>query len=237
MKKIDLVLVVWCVVSVIFWGGYWLVSGQFIPFVVYFPLWLGIVGSLTWRYRADIESRLQRWRANRFAKFVVLGFAMVFFEEIFAALANHLREEFSPAVYLARIGQFWALNFFTFAGFIVGWFLLSKYIRFTRREVFYLAGIWGLFAEKIIFALVTNPAFFVFTAVPIVFTYGLIIAPAMLSQWSEINDTYRRRLHPAVKYPLVYALIFVCSLLPILILMTLREQWPFLFPPPEMVPL
>ncbi len=234
VRTIELVIVGWCVVSLVFWVWYTLVTGTMIPFVIYYPIWLGVAGTLFWRNRGRISSRLQEWRAPAPVKFLLLGFGAVMTEEIVAALANHVPEGFSPTVFLARILQFWDLNIFTFFGFIVGWYGLNRYLTFSRREVFWLAGAWGLYAEKVIFALPSNPLFVLFDFSPTVLTYGLIIMPALFSQNDQPG---RARLHPLIRYPLAYGLIFLCSVPAILVLQILRLRVPALFPPSSLVPL
>jgi hypothetical protein len=234
MRKIDAGLVVWAIVSVAFWWWYSFATGTINPFAIYYPLWLGVAGTLVWRHGQQIERRLRGWAAPPFTKFLVLGFGAVLTEEIIAALANHAAEGFSPFVFAARIGQFWDLNIFTFFGFIVGWYGLITWLSFSKREVFYLAGIWGLYAEKVIFAIPSNPLFFVFDFAPDILTYGLIIAPALLSQEPRTGG---KRLHPIVKYPLAYVVIFLCGIPAIGVLWLLRQSFPALFPPVSMVPL
>ena len=70
------------------------------------------------------------------ARFIVLGYAAELTEEVLAGIANHLPEGFSPPLLLVRILQFPALNLFAFFGFIVGWYLLTRCINFSRRELF-----------------------------------------------------------------------------------------------------
>jgi len=234
VRLIDKVLVIWCAVSVAFWVFYALVSGKLVPFIIYYPLWLGVVGTLIWRHRVAVRARLTRWRAPDAVKFLLLAFGAVLSEEVIATLANHVPEGFSPGLFALRIGQFWALNVFTFFGFSVGWLILTRVLDFTDREVFYLGGLFGLYAEKVIFALPASPAFFLFDFCPTMFTYGLIITPALLSR---SNRPAGRRLHAALKYPLTYLVIFACSIPAVLLLVALRERFPAMFPPVSMVPL
>lgn len=233
-RKIDLGLVVWTVVSVVFWGWYSAVTGTLHPYLVYFPLWIGIFGVLVWRRRERLAVSLQAWDAPSVVKFLVLGFGAVLTEEVLAALATHLPQGFSPLVFVARIVQFQALNLFTFFGFVVGWWGLNRYFAFSRREVFYLAGAWGLYAEKVVFVIPSNPLYFLFSFAPLVLTYGLIITPALLSQRDRPR---RRQLHPVLRYPLAYAVIFALSLPAILLLRLVRAALPLAFPPESLVPL
>jgi hypothetical protein len=229
LRWIDRSMVAGSVAGTLGWMMFSVVSG---PLAVYYPLWLGVAGTLIWRSRARLSARLRAWQAPPWRRFLLLGFGAVLTEEVIVALANHLTEHLSPLLYLVRVGQFWMLNLFTFFGFIAGWCLLLRYWRFSNREVFYLAGCWGLFAEKIIFALPAQPLFFLCTAPPTILTYGLIITPALLSQ--PAGD--RWRLNALARYPLTYALLFVLSVPPILVLGALRARLPVLFPPIFMVP-
>ncbi len=231
LRLIDRAMVTGGVLGTLFWIVFSVMSHKLFPLVVYYPLWLGVIGTLVWRSRTGLSARLRAWRVPAWAKILILGFGAVLSEEVFAALANHLTEGFSPHLYLVRIGQFWALNVCAFFGFVIGWCLLIRTLRFSRREVFYLAGLWGLFAEKIIVSLVAAPLFFVFTAPPTILTYGLIITPALLSQ--ELGGG--RRLHAALRYPLAYAVLFVVSVPGILVLSVLRAHFPDMFPPVSMV--
>ncbi len=233
VRRLDFLLAIWFCVSMVFWLVYWAISKTLLPFVIYYPLWVALVGSLVWRNRAGMRSAFRSWRIGEASRFFVLGLAAVLSEEIIAALANHLIEGFSPLIFTVRIVQFWMLNIFTFFGFIVGWYVLLRFLVFSDREVFYLAGCWGLYAEKILFAIPVNPLFFVFDCVPTILTYGLIITPALLGLKPRPS---RRRLHPLLRYPLAYLVIFVLSVPGILALGLLRTNFPSLFPPPSLVP-
>jgi hypothetical protein len=233
VTKIEPLMALAFGVSMLFWFVYSALSKTLLPFDVYYPLWVGLIGSLVWWNRERIRRAFRNWRMGEAKKFLVLGFGAVLAEEVFAALANHLTEGFSPLVFLVRIGQFWMLNIFTFSGFILGWYIALRLVAFSDREVFYLAGCWGLYAEKILFTIPFNPLFFVFDCVPTILTYGLIITPAVLGRMPACN---RKRLHPALKYPMTYALIFALSIPGILVLNLLREHFALLFPPASLVP-
>ena len=65
----------------------------------------------------------------------------------------HERNRYIKAAMLrgrrARFEEFWALNLLAFTGFYLGWyFLLRRYV-YTNREVLYLSGLWGIYAERI----------------------------------------------------------------------------------------
>lgn len=225
------VMVGWLLVALAFWGWY-LAFHQFIPQFLYYDLMFGLVGLPLWLNRRRVARALQVWRLNATVKFVLLGYGMVLLEEVFAAFANHLSEGFSLALFLVRIGQFWALNVLTFTGLIVGWAILASLIGFSRAEAFWLIGLWGLYAEHTVLVLPSNPLAFLLIAPLNIFVYGLILAPAMLSR-PEASPA--RRWPWIARYPLALLLPFVLSVLPVALLVSLRAQYPGVFPPRKFV--
>ena len=225
------VAVVWLVVALIFWAWY-LVAIVFTPQFLYPYLWLGLVGLPIWLWRRPLEQRLQAWRFPGFLNFMALGYLMVLIEEIFAALVNHLSEGFFWPLFLQRIGQFWALNLFAFTGFFVGWYLLARFIGYSRVEMFFLGGCFGLFSERVIFVLPAQPLQFVLFAPLIIFTYGLILTPATLS----LGEPRKPRLIWLLRYPLAFLVPFLCSIPPLGALLVLRDNFPDAFPPRKFVP-
>ncbi|HEY7093135.1 MAG TPA: hypothetical protein VH393_08155 [Ktedonobacterales bacterium] len=223
---------VWLIVALIFWVWY-LVAIAFVPQVLYPFLWLGLVGLPVWLWRRPLAMRLRAWRFPGFLKFMVLGYLMVLIEEVFAALVNHLTEGFSWPLFLQRIGQFWALNLFTFTGLFVGWYLLARFIGYSRVEMFFLGGCFGLYSERIIFLLPQGQLLqFILSAPLIIFTYGLILTPAMLS----LGELRKPRLIWLLRYPFSFLIPFLCSLPPVLLLQSLRESFPDWFPPRKFIP-
>ncbi|MBA3826645.1 MAG: hypothetical protein H0X24_22435 [Ktedonobacterales bacterium] len=198
----------------------------------YYPALYLCVGLPIWRNRQRLARVLAQWQLPRLPKFLLLGYGMVLIEEIFAALFNHLTEGFSLGLYIQRVGQFWALNLFAFTGFIIGWYLLQRWLRFAFAEVFFLAGLFGLFSEHTYTFLFANPILFLILAPLNIITYGLIITPATLS----MGTPARRTLHPLIRYPLALLTIFACSLIPIGVLAVLRNHFPDAFPPRKFVP-
>jgi len=155
-------------------------------------------------------------------------------EEIFAAMANHFDKDiFSLGLLIVRILQHWSFNIFAFTGFIVGIYFLTKWFKYTEKEIFVLAGAWGIFAERIYAVALSNPIAFVLYVPITIFVYGVIITPAMFS----ITHVGKRKLTPFLRYPLTYVIIFLFSLIPIIILSILRTKYPGLFPPPNFIPL
>src|SRR5690242_13259980 len=134
IRALVRVSVAWLIVALIFWAWY-LAAVAFVPQFLYPYLWLGLVGLLVWFWRRPLAVRLRAWRFPGFLKFMVLGYAMVLIEEVFAALVNNLSEGFVWPLFVQRIGQFWALNLYTFTGFFVGWYLLARFIGYSRIEM------------------------------------------------------------------------------------------------------
>ncbi len=225
------VSVAWLIVALIFWAWY-LAAVAFVPQFLYPFFWLGLVGLPVWFWRRPLGRLVQAWRFPGFLKFMALGYAMVLIEEIFAALVNHLSEGFSWPLFLQRIGQFWALNLFTFTGFFVGWYLLARFIGYSRVEMFYLGGCFGLYSEHVIFLLPQGQLLpFILFAPLMIFTYGLILTPAMLSS----GEPRKSRLIWLLRYPLAFLIPFLCSIPPVIMLQTLRASFPDRFPPRKFV--
>jgi hypothetical protein len=229
------VMVGWLVVALAFWGWY-LAFHQFIPQFLYYDLIFGLVGLPLWLNRRRAAQALQAWRLNPTVKFLLLGYGMVLLEEVFAAFANHLSEGFSLPLLILRIGQFWALNVLAFTGLIVGWALLMARIGFSHAEAFWLIGLWGLYAEHTIALLPGNPLAFLLIAPLNIFVYGLILAPAVLSRPQKSGAVApTRRLPWIARYPLALLLPFICSILPVALLVALRTHVPGVFPPRKFI--
>ncbi len=227
------VMVGWLLVALAFWAWY-LAFHQFIPQFLYYDLMFGLVGLPLWFNRRRVARALQAWRLHRALKFLLLGYAMVLLEEVFAAFCNNLSEGFTPALFLLRIGQFWALNLFAFTGLIVGWAVLLPLISFSRGEAFWLIGLWGLYAEHTIQLLPGAVLTFLLIAPLNIFVYGLILAPAILSAPDAAAG--KRRLPWLLRYPLALLLPLLCSILPVALLVSLRAHYPQAFPPRKFVP-
>ncbi|NUM25842.1 MAG: hypothetical protein HUU49_04475 [Candidatus Buchananbacteria bacterium] len=226
-------MISWLMVSLIFVVVY----NMFISFeytMIYFIVVIGIFGPLLYIFKSLLTDRLQNWPAAAVIKFLTLGYGAVLTEEIFAALVNHLSEGFNTVLYLQRILQFWAFNIFAFSGLIMGWYVLTKKIQYSKTEIFFLTGVFGLWTERIFPVALTNPIAFFFWTPLVIFVYGIIITPAMLSinTKGEIIS-----FHPILKYALTYAIIILFSLPPVIVLWLLRLYYPWLFPPAEFIPL
>ena len=223
----------WLILGLIFVVVY----NLFIKFeytMIYFMVVIGIFGLPLHIFKLPLTIRLQNWSAPAILKFLALGYGAVLTEEIFAALTNHLSEGFNTALYFQRILQFWAFNIFAFSGLIFGWYVLTKKIQYSKTEIFFLTGLFGLWTERIFPVALTNPVAFFFWAPLVIFVYGIIITPAMFSLKPQPTT---KTIHPILKYILAYAVILLFSLLPVMFLWFLRLRYPWAFPPAEFIPL
>lgn len=221
-------MLVWLVLALVFWPLYFVTHAEDRSYtILYYYIWLLLFGIPTWYYRNRMESLVRRWNVNGFRKFLLLGLIIIAVEEVLAALLNHLDEGFQFTLYLQRIGQFELFNLWVFTGLFMGAYLILRKISFSRQEIFYLFGCVGLFTEGVMWMLLRAPVIFFFTAPIIIFTYGLIITPAMMS----LPSTPRHEMVRPLKYPL-----FVLSTLAIGVLFTgtlmlVARNYPWLIPP------
>ncbi len=225
-------MLVWLILGFIFWTIYISII-EFSYQILYFYFIIFFIGLPIWIHRDKIKYKLENWKLNKLTKFLILGYGTVLFEEVFAALFNHLSEGFNFILYLQRIGQFWAFNIFAFTGFYFAWYFLLKRYKYSYKEVFFVAGVLGLFAEGVIYGIFANPLYVFFMTPIMIFVYGLMITLPMLS----IGLAGKKELHPLIKYPLSLLVMFLFSIIPILILQLLRTRYPWLFPPIEFVPM
>jgi hypothetical protein len=231
VKIVSISLLIWLLLSLIFLAYILTVefTWQFIyPYIfMVFGLWL-------WCFRNRIIAILQNWRIVAWRKFFLLAYGMVLFEEVFAALLNHLSEGFNFWVYLQRIAQFWAFNVLAFTGLIFAtWFLFTK-IQYSLKEMLFLIGLTGLYSERIIFLVQTEFLAFIIFAPIILFTYGFILSPALMS--ININMCQRRTLPIFLRYALMIFTWFLFSIPPFWLLGILRLNYSFLFPSCQFIP-
>ena len=223
------VMLGWLAVALIVWA--WaLLAGQ-PPQLLYPFLWLGLVGLPVWRWRRRIERAAQGWRAPGLVKFMALGYLMVLTEEVFSALVANLSEGFSWPLFLIRVGQFWAFNLLAFTGLFVGWYFLVRKVGYSRGEIFFLTGFYGLISERVLIALPGQPLQTLLFMPLTIFTYGLIITPAMLSAPERAP-----RWPWLARYPLGVALPYLCAIPPVVALAALRAAHPDFFPPHRFIP-
>lgn len=232
-SKIKFFLIFWLIFSIIFWLLY-TIFVEYISLGLYMPLFFCLLGLPIYLKRKFLEEKLKNWNQKPFLKFILLGYLMVLLEEIIAGFVNHLLEDFSLPLLIARILQYQFFNLFAFTGFIFGVYFSLKLFNYSRTEIFFVAGLWGLYTEKVIFQIFVNPSYILLTIIPMIFIYGIIIYPSILSiELTKKEKKYNKFL----KYSLTLLLMFVFSILPILIVTTLRTNFPFLFPPEHLLPL
>ena len=228
ISKIDKVSLIGVILSLIYWIWYNFVSPT--PQIFYYVLWIVGFGSFFYIYRSRIKLFVKRIKLPFFYKFMIVGLLIILLEEIFASLFNHLSEGFNFSLYLIRILQFWLLNIIIFSVWFIVWYqLLSRY-RYSEREVFWIAGITGLFMEGIIYRIFTEPVYFLLMLLPMVFVYGIII---LIPFWSviDMNKSKKYVKKRVVLYIVSIIIILIFAYLTGIILDLIKQKYSFLFPP------
>ena len=221
MKKTILILL--CI-SVVLLNVIYLISAH--SFMgLYYVLWIGGVGAFIWKKRETIGDKLKAWSLSEKYKFLLLGCGAVLLEEMLASFSIHLSPALTLGSYLHFVTQFWATNIFALAGFIIGWYLLLSRFEYSRKEVFILAGIFGLYAEKIFLYLLVSPLPGILLILPTVFTYGIIIFPAFLS----LKRENKKILPKYMSYPLGVFVPFIVSIPFVIIVVHLMKLYPTYF--------
>lgn len=188
--------------------------------------WL-LLGQGRWQ---RLAIRLQRLPGPVWLRFLVLGYGAVVAEEMIVGTTFALAEGAGPQVWLARMGQFIALNLLAFSGAI--WGLGIAYGRWPqlRAHHVWLAGVWGLIAEGVWSITVGNPIAGAIIAGPTIAVYAIILAPAMLSLPAP-----RGPAAPVWQLPLVWLGMFALSVAPVALLFALRGAVPWAFPSCEYI--
>ncbi len=230
-KSIAILLAIWLILSMIYFAAYML-AVEFEWQFLYYYVWLVAFGLPLWFFRRRVKAVLQNWQAPGWVKFFLLAYGMVMLEEVLAALFTHLDEGFNLWLYLRRITQFWAFNILAFTGLIFATWLLFTRVQYTFGEMFCLTGLAGLYSERVVFSLPTQPQVFIVFAPIVLFTYGLILSPALMS-----GNTSRRRALPfLLRCAAMVMAWYVFSQPPVWLLGILRVNYPFLFPPCGFIP-
>ena len=226
LTRLNQLVLAWAIIGLVFWGLY-ISFVTYIPQFLYFFIWTAGMGTVVWLSRDRLEKHLGTIRLGARTRFVLLGYGMVLAEEVLAAFVNNLSEGFTPALFMVRVLQFWAFNLLAFTGWILTWAWMSRSLGFSLRERFYLSGLFGLYAEKTIYEVFSNPLAFLFTAPLEMLTYGLILTPAQLSVESHGSMKSLRlvRYLTALVLPILVAIPFI------LVLTVLRSHFPWAFPP------
>jgi hypothetical protein len=222
MQKTILVLLV---ISIVLLNVIFISEGRFLGF--YYIFWLGAVGMYVWKNRISIEQKLSSWNIGRFKKFILLGVFMILLEEIFAGISMHLGVTWTTLGFVIGILQFWALNIFALPGFIIGWYLLLSRIQYSRKEVFILVGIFGLWSEKVFIHVTENPIAGTLLILPTMFTYALIIAPSIMS----LSIREIKKIPWVFRYILGLTVPFIVSIPFVGAVLYLRAHFPGVFPP------
>ena len=232
-KKVWSAMITWLIIAFLFWVAVIFITNDPIKYqILYYSIWILVFGSLIWYFREPIKKELRAWSIHPLIKFLLLVYGMVLLEEIFASFSLHLKEGFNILIYPQRIGQFWALNIIAFTGLAFALYFILKKINYSDTEIFFLAGVWGLYAEHTLMAIIGNPLAFIMYFPLVVFTYGIIITPAL---WS-LEQRGNKNINLILKYPLTLLVIFIFSVIPLVILTTLRNHFPMFFPPRTLVP-
>ncbi|PWB38724.1 MAG: hypothetical protein C3F02_02330 [Parcubacteria group bacterium] len=219
------------IISVLLLNFYFISVAHYIVFV-YYILLLGGGGILLWKYREQLSNILLNWKLRPLIKFVLLGYSAVLTEEILVALVHALNSGASLTGWGQLILQFWAFNIFAFTGFIFGWYFLYRRYRYTSANLFFIIGLWGLYAEKTLSYLRTDFWGAILLILPTMSVYNLIIAPALAS----LPPAPDNRVKTWKKCLYSFIISFVFSLLPVIALTYLRAHWPLLFPPCAYIP-
>jgi len=228
---VKIFFVAWLIISMVYFAIYM----AFVEFqwqFIYYYVWLIVFGLPLWFFRDKASATVKNWKLNRHIKFFLLAYGVVLLEEIFAALLNNMSEGFSVWLFFQRVGQFWFFNILAFTGLIFAvWFLYNRF-EYSFAEMFSLVGLTGVYSERIIFYIPAEWQVFIVFAPIVVFTYGLILSPAMLSV--EVGS--RKRLNLLLRFTLMLGAWYLFSQVPVFLLSILRGNYPFLFPPCQFIP-
>jgi hypothetical protein len=198
---------------------------------LYYYVWIIIIGLPLLLLIKNIRNWASSFPAPKWLKYFSLAYSMVMMEEVFAALFNHLSEGINIFLLFQRITQFWAFNLIAFTGLILSTWILYNKFNYSFSEAFILVGIIGLISEKIFFLLPGELLHFLIFAPITMMTYGIILTPALLS----IGATTRPKLPIIIRAVIFIVIWFLFSIIPIQILIALRNAFPVLFPPCQFI--
>ena len=228
-KELNLrekVVITWICISFMFWIVYSILIDIFYP-MFYFFIWILVFGVPLLKYKEKLRVILQNWQLNSFVKFLILGYGTIMLKDLVKAFFITVSEGFEINLFFTRVTQLWTLNTMALTGFILGWYFLITRIFFSDYEVFYVAGIFGLFSEDVIFSLITNPIGFIFLAPLEICAYGLLITPAALS----VKNRGNRTIISLLKYVVAILIIIAFSFIPVSIVAIIKIYFPELIPP------
>jgi hypothetical protein len=151
---------------------------------LYYFLWVVGVGGYVYKNQDFVAAKLQSLPFGRFGSYLGIGICCILLEEVFASIAMHGMRyitEGSIATFFVDIAQFWMVNLLALPGMLLAWYVLLKRYSYSHTEIFWLAGLFGLFSEKIYLHAAAYPLFGWALIIPTVFTYGLLILLPVLS--------------------------------------------------------
>ena len=187
-------------------------------------LWL--LGGERWQ---TFQMRLQSIPVPVALKVIALGYVAVVAEETLVGTLYAYNEGFSWPVWSERVRQFVSFNVFAFTGAIFGLAIAYKLWPGLRSKHFWIAGLWGLFAEGTLLSALGNPVAAVLVTPANMAVYAIILAPLMLSLPAVDIETESSRIR-SWQIPATWALMFLLSLAPVAALQTLRADHPGAFP-------
>jgi hypothetical protein len=183
-------------------------------------IWVLLGGTLMYRYREKVRSRVLALRGGWQLKFVLLATGLLLLEEVVTTTMTNLAPLFGSKIGVAYITA--SDNYLLVIAFAsvsvlfpayIGWAWLLKRYDFTPNEVFLLYGLLGTTAEASL-----NPSSLI--AGFWFFVYGLMI---YLPAYSIPRD--RGAVRPRARhYVLAYFVPLACQI-PAVIVVTLLKGW------------
>lgn len=147
----------------------------------YYVLWLSFFYFVFWRRQDEWRYKFRGSTLGQPATFIGLGLLMILIEETIAATTVNILHVPNFSSLLASVLQYYANNLLLLSGFIVAWYFLTKWYAYTTGEIFVLAGLFGIFAEKIYVHILVIPILGIPLILPTMFTYFAILFPSHLS--------------------------------------------------------
>ena len=193
----------------------------------------GLMGSLIPVYHAIllvlvrpwVERRQARWRVpGGLARFVGIGLLAVAAEELLVGLIAALQGRELRLV-LVRPLQFMAFNLLAFLPILLAMALVTRRWRPGPWDALVIGGLWGIWAEGLIFALPGAPLMAGLLLLPTAGVYALILTPALLAA----PGTVERPLW--LRALLIWGLGLALAVPVIGALGALRQAHPWAFPP------
>jgi hypothetical protein len=197
---------------------------------LYYVLWVLGVGGYVYRNQAFVKSKLQSLPFGRFGNYLCISVGLILLEEIFASTAMHLMRYISTGsftTFFTDVLQFWMVNLLALPGMFLAWYVLLRQYSYSHTEIFWLAGLFGLFSEKIYLHVVAYPVFGWALIMPTIFTYGLLILLPSISL-RELSERVENR---ALRYTLAFVLPIIFSIPFIGVLSYIHDIHPEFFPP------